>query len=296
MGPLALELYRRLDASFPEAKVARRIMQTGAHFSLDMDFWTTCRDVTLAYPIIEFPVHLPAENVFIEVNGLGRNGSTLWMLGPDTTLQGVVAISMFTRDDGVDRMESLGHFRPRTKAVNFTSEKLRTFGDMTAAEVIETPEFLALYNTASTLATVCELLCEPRLVERVQMPRADRKRAARAMGAVGLPTTWARVRWNIGEKSVSKNQQATEGHGRPYHMVRGHWRNYGDRHTKNSERRPGRPGWWTWIDTHHAGNPAFGIVGHRYDPKLHPEKSALVVRDLIASRMVSKSAMPDLFH
>lgn len=302
MGPLALTLYNfiaRHEGRDPEAKHALNKMRASAYFLIDLSFLETCRDIAAQFPPEDFTDKMPAEDVFIEVEH-PSGWRTGYMLGPDATLGGVIAMSSIVEDKESSegyRLGDIGHWRPRTCAVGITNRaRARYPKDASEEQVMAGEHFNNAVKMAELLSTMMELLCEPRLVERSVPSRADRKRAARALGEAGLPTTWARVTWNIGEKTVSKNQKADEGHGRPYHMVRGHWRNYGDRQTASAERRPGRPGWWTWIETHHAGNPAFGIVGHRYDPKLHPEKSALVVRDLIAGRIASSKADPGLFY
>jgi len=285
MGPIALELYQRLRAQGdPESLKGARIVQEAAHFQVDEDFMDTCITIAATFPCTEFSDKLPARSVFLHVCGKNSADDIAFYLGPDMTLPDVVAMSIFSRTDA----HGVGHWRPRTRMVGLLDTVRDRMRDLTEEQIKQSEEFREAYHLAEVLNTVCELLCEPRIVERNIMPRADRKRAARDMGGAALPTIWAQVRWNVGDTTRQKGARTGtgegKGKGKAYHMVRAHWRNYGDRQTQNSEERPGRPGWWTWIDTHHSGNPAFGIVGHRYDPKLHPEKSASAISSLIASR------------
>lgn len=280
MGPIALNNYRRILAQgSPEALRAAETIRKSAHFQIDDDFLDRCAQIAETYPCEEFTDKMPAESVFLECHSPGKEG-ICFMLGPDTTLPGVVAMSAMTETGAM----GFGHWRPRTSQVGLLDTVRAKMGHLTSGEIIKTPEFQEAYFFAHVLSTVCELLCEPRLVERNPMPRADRKRLLREFGEGHMPTTWSRVSWNIGDQTRPARQKSTEGHGKAYHMVRAHWRSYGDRRTPSGEQRPGHDGWWVWIDTHHSGNPAFGVVGHRYDPKLHPEKSANAIRDLIAGR------------
>lgn len=284
MGPIALKLYKTLETqAHPEAKAGMDSLQGAAHFQIDIAFFNTCVDIASKFPCAEFSGRLPAESVMIHVTGNAQLPDVAFFLGPDVSLPGVVSMSMFTMTEA----HSIGHWRPQSKMVGIVDTVRAGMKGLTAAEIMETDEFLTAHAYAESLSTICELLCEPRLVERTGPSRTQRRQAERELKGKPLPTTWARVTWNVGDTTRVKGDRTGEGHGTAYHMVRAHWRNYGDRQTKTAIQRPGRGGWWVWIDSHHSGNPAFGIVGHRYEPKLHESKSVNAIEALIASRKLS---------
>lgn len=293
MGPLALFTYNRLKHIMdrdPEGRAYLDTYRRSAHFLVDNEFFNTVSRIAEEYPVAEFSDKTPDEYVFVEVSDPGGiDKHTFWEIGPDNTLPGVVSMTVTLLDRRTETgfyTEHVGHWRPKTGEVGISQKVREKYPNLTLAEMVQTSEWQHTRDLAHLFSTMMELFCEPRIVKRVPHDRPTRKRAAKAVGVgvADLPTTWARVAWNIGDKTVAKKDNSDGKTGRPYHLVRGHWRDYKDRHTPKAERRPGRPGWWVWIDSHHAGNPAYGVVGHRYEPRLHPKRSTRAVIDLMASR------------
>lgn len=283
MGPITQILYNQASIT-PKLQA---YMLTSHHFLTSWDFMQRVLEISMAFPVIEFTDKMPQRDMFIEV--VDSEEGALYILGPDTTLDGVIAISAsrINPDTGQVELESLGHWRPRTSTVGLTKERREKLGNLTDQELNNHPVVHKLWSVAAWLSTFVELVNEPRLVERSSPPRAMRRRLARQLSAQGheIPTTFVSVGWTIGDKTTPKGNVPPEvgGH-KAFHMVRGHWRDYGDRHTPKAERRPGRPGWWVWIDWHWSGNPAYGVIGHSYRPKIDREKSARVILDLAQSR------------
>lgn len=261
MGPLTLELYKKFeDAGQHEATA---YLRKCAHFILDRDFLERAIDVADAFPMEYFTDRLPHTDCVFEMTN--RTGvACVFTLGPDMSLDGVVAISAYMAGRG---LRPLGHWRPRTKMIGLT-QSVRDEIVAEGTDPKDSYEFSVLGDAATILNTVCELLVEPRIVTLDKPPRHMRRRADRVLPSDGDPTVWNSVKWNITGQTTGKSSGRENGpqKGKAYHLVRGHWRNYGERQTANGERRAGKPGWWVWVDSHHSGNPAFGIVGHKYEP------------------------------
>lgn len=135
----------------------------------------------------------------------------------------------------------------------------------------------------SSVAILADLLfalaAEPRLVRKVAPMRQQRRKVQRAVGFV--PAVWKNISWTVGEATTPARKSGHPDHGMPLHIVRAHWRKY-PRETARAVRRPGRPGWWTWVPHHFRGHPAYGVKLHRYRPKIG-EQSSGVIRDVVAA-------------
>jgi hypothetical protein len=293
MGPLAQRLYQEFEDmkiamkanDMPEPNFgptrAMEEMRDSAFFVVDHDFFKKCVDIAEAFPVVEFTDKLPHRSIVIEVEGGPLALPTAYFLGPDLTLGDCIAIMAYqpaTDDAG----HALGHWRPKTPMVGVTKE-IRDRIEGRGEKVSESDEFELVHTVASILNTMVELICEPTITNMHPLPRHTRRQAERLLGKGNLPEWVSKVSWNIGAKRSGGTSQDGSGSGKAYHLVRAHWRSYGDRKTPSGVERPGYSGFWVWIDSHHSGHPANGIVGHKYSPKMG-DPANQVVAFLKASR------------
>lgn len=290
MGPLTRQLYNAYvlgaskqhdaDPSLPRmARKAAEQLIGAAHFQIGVKTLDRIFEIVDAYPVTEFSEKLPSQIVAVETE------HEVMILSPDLKLGDCISIALFNPEK--TSLLHLGHWRPRTAMVGL-GENYREAAEAEAREkgirVEDSKIFRTVYDTASMLATLMELMAEPRLMESSPPPRAARRQAQRELGDVPLPETWRVVSWTVGANFRPGAANNETGQRRPYHLVRGHWRSYGDRHTPKSELRPGHPGWWVWIESHHSGHPDFGVVGHDYRPKLQADLSSRAITELISGR------------
>lgn len=202
---------------------------------------------------------LPADNVVLE------------MAFPATTL-----LAHFVRDPRVGRVAvSLGTCRYFEFCGTFTPRSLG-WEPPPRAMVQSEEQVLTAVITADLLFA---LAAEPRLVRKVAPLRQQRRKVQRVVGFV--PAVWKNISWTVGETVTPARKSGHPDHGMPLHIVRAHWREY-PRQTARAVRRPGRPGWWTWVSHHFRGHPAYGVKLHRYRPKIG-EQSSGVIRDVAAA-------------
>ena len=284
MGPITQQLFNDIELVVPlnpaEAKRARDYILKCAHFYISRDFMDTIIEIVSAFPITDsFSGKMPHDDVVIEIEDTG-----LFILGPDTAL-GKDVVAMTSYAPGGDAT-GVGHWRPGTMMVGITKKQEEAI--LSRGEDLKTSEeFNDAWAAAQTLSTLLELLCEPRITTLGKPSRPLRRQAERLVARTGseLPTVFATVGWTIGDKTTGRGNTPPESGGRkPFHLVRGHWRDYDDRHTPKSVQRKGRPGWWVWIESHWSGSPAYGVIGHNYRPKIDPDKSARAMLDLALSR------------
>lgn len=144
-------------------------------------------------------------------------------------------------------------------------------------------------QTVIVMDLIFSFMAEPRFIRQTAFSRARRKTESRQYGGA-LPNTWVKIGWTIGASTTTKIDRAGSAPIRAFHMVRGHWRNYKDQKTPKGERRPGRPGWWVWIEAFYSGNPALGEIKHHYMPRIEdPGRSSRLVHANVAARIAGSA-------
>lgn len=280
MGPMAQMAFRHSDSDF------RNHLSEAMHVTLDDGMPHRVYDISAAFPADEFEGKLPHDKVYIENFMLAPFHDeivpvgllVMWEEETDT----IYVFSSFHQpmDDGSIGRALFG-YKPKTRTISFDIN--RTAG-RTEAEVEASEDFRGACAQASALDVLFMLMCEPRYVKQTPVSKLKRKMAGKKIGQPATKHTWVKLGWTIGSDVSARQDPGGTAPAKAFHMVRGHWRSYGDRQTAKAERREGRVGWWVWVDSHFSGNPALGEIKHHYQPKLDDDKSARVIRDVVMAK------------
>lgn len=110
-------------------------------------------------------------------------------------------------------------------------------------------------------SAACEFMAMPIATSTpAQLPRATRRRLERTGRGVSLVTVG--IARSVSEGYARKKPAV---HGRALHFVSGHWR----LSEASAHRRWVFGGWRIWIEGHWRGDPAYGVLLHRYVAKAH---------------------------
>jgi hypothetical protein len=105
-------------------------------------------------------------------------------------------------------------------------------------------------------SAACEFMAMPIATkEPAQLPRAARRRLERTGRGVSLVTVGITRAVAVGCKRLPSGD-----HGRALHFVSGHWR----LSEASLHRKWVFDGWRIWIEGHWRGDPAYGVLLHRY--------------------------------
>jgi hypothetical protein len=108
-------------------------------------------------------------------------------------------------------------------------------------------------------SAACEFMAMPiATVHQAHLPRAARRRLERNGRGVSLVTVGI-----TRAVSAGYNRQQSGEHGRALHFVSGHWR----LSEASAHRKWVFEGWRIWIEGHWRGDPAYGVLLHRYVAK-----------------------------
>ena len=283
MGPIAQRLVRNLLRDDPRhGRWVRSQMGHAMHVHLDAEMMLRIQALAEAFPAVEFEGRIPHREIILEgffgdsrrddmalvvCQGTG-NILAMPMVDMDCIYVGV----LLPENPPSKAIQPFFRFRPRTGEVDSlapspTGEDVRYAQEM-----------------ANVLDLLFVFMAEPRFIVPDPFSPLKRSMAARAIGQKALKHTWIKLAWTVGGKTRAKGDQPGSAPQKAFHMVRGHWRDYGDRQTPKAERRPGRDGWWVWIESYKCGNPALGEIKHHYQPRLDPEKSGKAVVNVLAAR------------
>ena len=284
MGPMAQIAFRYSDSDF------RNHLSEAMHVTLDETMPKRVYDISAAFPADEFEGKLPHSKVFIEnFMSAPLNGETvpvgLLVMRDDESDTIYVFASFHRPTDAGSIGQALFGYKPKSRTISF--DKNRTAG-RTEAQVEKSEDFEESCAQAAALDVLFMLMCEPRYVKQTPVSRLKRQMAGKKIGQKALRHTWVKLGWAIGADVKAKADPGGTAPAKAFHMVRAHWRNYGDRQTAKAERRAGRDGWWVWVDSHFSGNPALGEIKHHYQPKLDDAKSARVVRDVLMAKALNQ--------
>ena len=289
MGPLAQIAFKHSDADY------KKHLSEAMHVQLDPTMPRRVYEISEAFPADEFEGKLPHSKVFIEnfmsvktEDGHSPVGLLVMRdddagLGDDGSIYVFASFAEPTENGSIGR--ALFGYRPRTRTISFDIN--RTAG-RTEEEVEKSEDFEEACAQAAALDVLFMLMCEPRYVRQTPMSKLKRQMAGKKIGQKALRHTWVKLGWAIGADVKAKADPGGTAPAKAFHMVRAHWRNYGDRQTAKAERRAGRDGWWVWVDSHFSGNPALGEIKHHYQPKLDDAKSARVVRDVLMAKALNQ--------
>lgn len=256
-------------------------LENAAHFILDEGFGKRMIDLSIDCPPGDYEGRMPAPKVFIE--GLTPTGA-LYLIDMGDSIE---VNALHPNGEG-PWLTTFGAYRKKSNQLALTEEAAAGMSD---EEIDKSDIFLGLVALANLADLFFSLISEPRFVVQRPVSNLKRRMAAKSIGKPALRHTWVKVGWTIGGSTTPRNTVAGSAPARAFHMRRAHWRNYGDRHTKNAERRPHRAGWWVWVEAHYAGNPALGEIKHHYCPRLEdPGKSSRVVHTNIAARIAGRVA------
>ena len=275
MGPLTRRAY--LATTDLEQ---RADMETAAHIHVSREMWARINELVKLLPDDAcFEGRLPAPVVVLEIEGLR---SVLF------TSNGEWVGVMCLAEEGSPTLNlALCFYQKRGNHMRFSDT---SFLGEPKENLLGLNEFQALVHMICNKADLLfSLMAEPRFIVQNPVSRLKRAMSGKATGRPALRHTWVKIGWTIGGSTTPKSTIAGSAPARPFHMVRAHWRNYFDRHTKSAEERPYRPGWWVWVEAYYSGNPALGEIKHHYRPKLEdPGKSSRVVHATIAARTAEK--------
>lgn len=296
MGPAARSIYERTDSE------GRKNLENYMHVMLNDEMWETVKEVAKQFPEdAVFEGKMPAPKMIIETEG---DESSFWELmhntaddrvTPNNPDQESVAIALTRVATG--EINELCWYDAKSRAVGLMevlSQKVADETGLTKEEIHgsdyqgvvgQTEAFETGTELCALFDTLLILMCEPRLVVQSAPQRARRKRVAKLMGKKAIDHTWVELKWTLGETCKAKGQPESEGPMKAYHLVRGHWRYY-DRQTPKSELAPDGFRWRVWIEAHHSGHPAMGVVQKRYAPKAEdPGKSSHMLNQIIAGKL-----------
>lgn len=122
------------------------------------------------------------------------------------------------------------------------------------------------------LLTLMSVIKNPRFVSRAPAgSRQQRRFFNRGFGKA--VDSWHQVTWSVHKPVVAKEPYDSTFHKMPLHYCRGHWRRSEKNHPKSRQRPKAidaihRDQWWTWIEGHWRGHPAFGFKKQYHRPRL----------------------------
>lgn len=290
MGPLTLELWRRDPKIRPVLSGAMHVSISSAVQKVVLSIVSAeieqmasdlQKPKSEAYDAV-FEVRMPAPAVCLEFEE--ENPGVLLLVRDES---GWVSVLPFNDEDSsYDFYHRSGpplSFRSTRDAAKDDNSVLWMNPKFTSGTGSREEHKLRMARMAMSADTTLSLLAEPRLVVRGEPSRSDRRRAQRALGA-NVPLAWSRVTWTVGAPTKAKDEPGDETHRKALHFCRAHWRRSHEGAPK-AELRPGRSGWWTWVEGCFKGHPDFGIKLSTYVPKVDPGgKSAAALSAMAATR------------
>lgn len=271
MGPLALEAWQRSGGTLGLALAATDT----AHFFMSDALEAALADMADAEFqrggfIYEY--RLPAPVVVVEIEKTTAFFVFEQSEPAGSILSGEIRVTCWTRAKGFHPICTV------RRGLSHKAVSLEPAGEVLAKHGLNHEKMALLHDIFFSI------LGEPRLVSLKDPPRAERRRAQKALQGRPLPNTWKQVVWTLGKpESPRKAAEKETRRGVPLHFVRAHWM----RSTEGSERsvqRPGLPGWWTWRSHHFRGDPAYGVQLHRYQPKWDDRHSGAVASQVLQSK------------
>ena len=290
MGPVAQHLYPKVSPTL------RGLLERALHVQLKGSMPRNLYDISRAVPTsAPFELNMPGPILAIEA-------SEVFNLFVDMEDE-KGSIAVFMGSDSEDELHYLGHVERQGDEIKDDLYLSKTWveycekyqGQLRRA--IEREPFLPredkifLQNNPRSLANsmlytstrigdvFCSLLSEPHLIEKTQLPRAERRRLARDMPGYDPSTRSYLVHWRPATTGrTSERAEDEPSHHKPLHFCRAHWRRY-DRPTLHSIQRPGKPDHWVWVKHTWKGHPDYGVVLHDYVPDI--EKIAQEKRDAL---------------
>ena len=280
MGPLTLRYYKTLTHPADMATI-----DNAMHISIDEPFAERLSEIVFENPVEEYEGLMPAEDVVIE--GLFR------LPGDKENALIDCILVWYDHDDDLIVVSSLHPVASEPLVAYGKQDNFVRMSDFLVNAILargdhdDEDNSRACKYVQDTVDTLFTLMCETRYIDPKPVSKLKRNIAAKKAGHKKPKAyDWHKLGWRVAGrvKSDGESKPKGTGSGKAYHIRRAHWRRY-DKQTTLGVRRKNRDGWWVWIKSHHAGDPAVGVVKKAYKPMIDdPGESTPILHALAESR------------